>query len=316
MGLRQQIGHQFRRCRLPLTIPDNYLLFWGMNSIDTRLEQFIFAAIVLGVAFIIARVIRFLIGRFFRRAAVKLKVDPTRYNFFKNAVDFLGLLIAVIIIFRSIPHLRTFGTTLMTGAGILAAIVGFASQQAFSNIVSGVFLVIFKPFSVGDRVRIGTLYTGDVEDITLRHTIIKDFENRRIVIPNSVISSETIVNSTLHDEKVCMFVEFNISFDTSIDKAMEIIRETATRHELCIDNRSLEETASGQSKVTVRVLEITDYSVKLRSEAWARNASEGFELKCAMLKQVKEAFDREGVEIPYPHRTIVYSDQLPPAPID
>jgi small conductance mechanosensitive channel len=287
-----------------------------MNAIDTRLEQFIFAAIVLGVAFIIARIIRFLIGRFFRRAAVKLKVDPTRYNFFKNAVDFLGLLIAVIIIFRSIPHLRTFGTTLMTGAGILAAIVGFASQQAFSNIVSGVFLVIFKPFSVGDRVRIGTLYTGDVEDITLRHTIIKDFENRRIVIPNSVISSETIVNSTLHDEKVCMFVEFNISFDTSIDKAMEIIRETATRHELCIDNRSLEETASGQAKVTVRVLEITDYSVKLRAEAWARNASEGFELKCAMLKQVKEAFDREGVEIPYPHRTVVYRDQLPPAPID
>src|SRR5690349_21454277 len=194
-----------------------------MSFLNSRWEQFVFAAIVLAIAFVVARILRFLIGRFFRRAAKRLNVDPTRYNFLKNAVDFITFLIAIIIIFQSIQALRTFGTTLLTGAGILAAIVGFASQQAFSNIVGGVFLVIFKPFSVGDRVKIGALYTGDVEDITLRHTIIKDFENRRIVIPNSVISSETIVNSTMTDEKVCMFVEFNVSFESSIDQAMKII---------------------------------------------------------------------------------------------
>jgi small-conductance mechanosensitive channel len=286
-----------------------------MDSIDSRWGQIVFAAIVLTVAFAIARVFRFVIGRFFRRAAIKLKVDPTRYNFLKNAVDFIVLFVAVVVIFRSIPHLRTFSTSLLAGAGILAAVVGFASQQAFSNIVGGVFLVIFKPFSVGDRVRIGTTYTGDVEDITLRHTIIKDFENRRIVIPNSVISNETIVNSTLNDEKVCMFVEFNISFDSSIDKAMLILQEIASNNPLCIDNRTLEETTAGKHKVTVRVLDITDYSVKLRVEAWARNASEGFELKCELLKQAKEAFDEKGIEIPYPHRTIIYRDQSP-TPID
>jgi small conductance mechanosensitive channel len=286
-----------------------------MDSIETRWEQIVFGAIVLGVAFVIARVLRFLIGRFFRRAAQKLKVDPTRYNFLKNAVDFIVLFVAVVVIFRAIPYLRTFSTSLLAGAGILAAIVGFASQQAFSNIISGVFLVIFKPFSVGDRVRVGTLYTGDVEDITLRHTIIKDFENRRIVIPNSVISNETIVNSTLNDEKVCMFVEFHISFDASIDKAMLILQETAANNTLCIDNRTVEDAAAGKPKVTVRVLEITDYSVKLRAEAWARNASEGFELKCELLKQVKEKFDLHDIEIPYPHRTVVYSNQSP-TPID
>jgi small-conductance mechanosensitive channel len=286
-----------------------------MDSIETRWGQVIFAMIVLGVAFVVARVLRFVIGRFFRRAAQRLKVDPTRYNFLKNAVDFIVFFVAVVIVFRAIPNLRTFSTSLLAGAGILAAIVGFASQQAFSNIVGGVFLVIFKPFSVGDRVRVGTLYTGDVEDITLRHTIIKDFENRRIVIPNSVISNETIVNSTLTDEKVCMFVEFNISFDSSIDKAMLILQETASRNPLCIDNRTVEEAAAGRPKVTVRVLEITDYSVKLRAEAWARNASEGFELKCELLKQVKEEFDSQNIEIPYPHRTVVYSNQSP-TPID
>jgi small conductance mechanosensitive channel len=270
-----------------------------------------FALIVLGISFVIARVIRFAIGRFFRRAALKLKVDPTRYNFFKNAVDLIGLLIATIVIFRSVPSLRAWGTTLLTGAGILAAIVGFASQQAFSNIVGGVFLVIFKPFSVGDRVRIGTLYTGDVEDITLRHVIIKDFENRRIVIPNSVISNETIINSTMHDEKVCMFVEFNISFDSNIDKAMHILQETVSTHALCIDNRSLDEVTRGEPKVATRVIEITDFSVKLRAYAWALNPTDGFELKCDLFKKVKESFDREGVEIPYPHRTVLYRDQSP-----
>lgn len=280
-----------------------------MNYVDKQWEQVVFAIIVLGVSFIFARIIRFLIRRFFRRAAVKLKVDPTRYNFFSNAVDFLMLLIAIIIIFRSIPPLRAFGTTLLTGAGILAAIVGFASQSAFSNIVSGVFLVIFKPFSVGDRVKVGTLYTGDVEDITLRHTIIKDFENRRIVIPNSVISNETIINSTLSDEKLCMFVEFNISFESSIDKAMQILQQTATQHPLCIDNRTMEEVAKGDPKVQVRVLEITDFSVKLRAYAWSRDATEGFDLKCDLFKQVKEEFQKQGIDIPYPHRTLVYRDQ-------
>src|SRR6266705_6781805 len=139
-----------------------------MMPMDKQWEQFAFALIVLAITLVISRIVRFLIGRFIRGAARKLKVDPTRYNFFKNAVDFILFFVAIVIIFRSIPSLRTLGTGLITGAGVLAAIVGFASQSAFSNIISGFFLVIFKPFSVGDRVKIGQQHTGDVEDITLR----------------------------------------------------------------------------------------------------------------------------------------------------
>src|SRR6478735_5154927 len=191
-------------------------------------------------------VFRFLMGRFIRGAARKLKVDPTRYNFFKNAVDFILFFVAIIVIFRSIPSLRTLGTGLLTGAGVLAAIVGFASQSAFSNIISGFFLVIFKPFSVGDRVKIGQLYTGDVEDITLRHTVIKDFENKRVIIPNSVIGTETIVNSTIIDEKVIIFIEAVVSFETDSNTAIRIIQEEASNHPLCIDNRNPEELAKGE----------------------------------------------------------------------
>ena len=280
-----------------------------MNTIDKQWEQIAFAAIVLAIAFLVGRIFRFIVGRFFKAAARKLKVDPTRYNFFKNAIDFLIFLIAVIIIFRSIPTLRTFGNTILTGAGILAAIVGFASQSAFSNIISGFFLVIFRPFSVGDRVKIGQLYNGDVEDITLRHTVIRDFENKRIVIPNTVISNEVIINSTITDEKVCMFIELGISLEADIDKAQKIIQEEAVKHPNCVDNRTEAELAKGDLPVMVRVMGFTELATQLRAYVWANNPNDGFDLKCDLHKSIKQRFDREGIEMAMPLRMITYRNQ-------
>jgi small-conductance mechanosensitive channel len=282
-----------------------------MKYIDSQWEQIGFALTVLAVAFLLGRIIRMLLGRFFRTAAMKLKVDPTRYNFFKNASDFIIYLVAIVIIFRSIPSLRMFGDTLLTGAGILAAIVGFASQSAFSNIVSGVFLVIFRPFSVGDRVKIGQLYSGDVEDITLRHTVIRDFENRRIVIPNTVISNEVIVNSTIVDEKVCMFVELGIAHEANIEKAQVIMREEAMRHPYCIDNRTVEEKNKGEHAVMVRVIAITEVATQLRGYVWAKNPNEGFDMKCDLHKSIKESYDKEGIALAVPMRLISYRNEQP-----
>jgi len=100
------------------------------------------------------------------------------------------------------PNLRALASSFLAGAGILAVAVGFASQHALGNIISGVFIVIFKPFRVTDRVKLREL-TGVVEDITLRHTIIRDFENKRIIIPNFLISEEIIVNSNFEDDRIC-----------------------------------------------------------------------------------------------------------------
>ena len=276
-----------------------------MNIMEEHLEQVVFAISVLAVAFIITRVQRYMVGRFFRSAARKLKVDHTRYNFFKNAIDFIIFLIALIIIFRSIPALRVYGTTLGAGAGVLAAIVGFASQSAFSNIISGIFLVIFKPFSVGDRIKVGQFYSGDVEDITLRHTVIKDFENKRVVIPNNVISNETIINSTLIDEKVVVFLELTITLESDMNKAMTIMKEEAIKNPLFIDNRSSEDLESNKPVVPVRVIGFSDLGVQLRADVWSRNAAQAFELKCSLYKTFKESFDSAGVSLAFPHRMVI-----------
>lgn len=279
-----------------------------MNLVGNFWNDIFFAIIVFVVAIIIARVLRYIIGRLVKGASTKLKVDPTKYNFLKNAVEFIVYIIALIIIFNSIPKLKSYGTALFAGAGVLAAIVGFASQSAFSNIVSGVFIVMFRPFSVGDRVRVGQLYSGDVEDITLRHTVIKDFENRRIVIPNSVINNETIINSSLSHENLCIFIEMGVSFDSDVDQAMRMLQEETMKHPDCVDNRTQEEIENGTPQVSVRLINITETAMQLRAYGWARNPSEGFNLKCDVLKNTKRRFDEAGISLAYPQRMVYIKD--------
>jgi small conductance mechanosensitive channel len=278
---------------------------FGRIKSDSPWEYIVFALVVIVVAFAVSKILKFMIGRFVKAAAQKLKVDPTRFKFFKNTIDFIIYLIAIIVIFRYIPALRTYGNTLLTGAGVLAAIVGFASQSAFSNIISGIFLVIFRPFGVGDRVQIGQL-SGDVEDITLRHTVIRNFENRLIVIPNSVINNETIINSTLTNELVCIFIEITISFNSDTDKAMQIMEEEAMKHPECKDNRTEEEKKNGEPQVAVRLISLTESGQQVRAYVWAKDPTAGFILKCDLLKSIKKQFDNRNIEIPY--RTVYMKD--------
>jgi small conductance mechanosensitive channel len=276
-----------------------------MKIKETFWDELFFAILVLVIAFVIGRVLRLIIGRFVKAASTKLKVDPTKYNFLKNAVEFIIYVIAIMVIFNHIPSLNHYGTALFAGAGVLAAIVGFASQSAFSNIVSGVFLVIFRPFSVGDRVRVGQLYTGDVEDITLRHTVIKDFENRRIVIPNSVVNNETIINSTIAEDDLCMFIEVTISLDSDIDQAMRILQEESMKHPECRDRRSQEEIESGEPQVIVRLINILETGMQIRAYAWAKDPSAGFEMKCDVLRNIKKRFDESGIGFAHPYRMVI-----------
>ena len=283
-----------------------------MESILSNLflKYSVIIILTFGLAFLFTKVLRFLLNRFFKRSSKKLNVDPTKFSFLKNAISFIIFLGALIVVFVLIPELRTLGLTLTAGAGIITAIFVFASQQAFSNIISGIFIVIFQPFRVNDLIRIGDMYFGYVEDITLRHTVIRNFENRRIVVPNSVISTETIVNSNILDKKICNLVEFSISYDSDIDKAMSVIQDEAMKHFNFIDNRSEEEKMNGIPAVIVRVVKLNDFSVDLRAWIWTEDSGKGFILKTDLYKLVKQRFDREDIEIPFPYRTVVYKKEL------
>ncbi|MEM8585655.1 MAG: mechanosensitive ion channel family protein [Bacteroidota bacterium] len=249
-----------------------------------------------------------LVNRFFQRLILKSAVerghDPTNYKFLRHialaAVYTLGLSIAI----YQIPSLRNLANTLLASAGLLTIVVGFAAQSALSNLVGGFFIILFKPFRINDRVTIIGI-SGIVEDISLRHTVIRDFENRRVIIPNSKVSDDVIINADYAEERICRFIEIGISYDSDIDLAKHIIQDEVQNHPLNIDVRTPEQLELGAPRVVVRVLSLGDSSVNLRAWAWAKDQADAFGMGCDLMESIKKRFDREGIEIPFPHRTLV-----------
>ena len=276
-------------------------------------DNFYYGALVLGtllVAIVLSIVFNRLMKLFITKYSERIKVDPTNFSFLKNSVSFIIFSIAIIFIFLKIPYLRSLGTALFAGAGVMVVIVGFASQKAFSNIISGIFILIFKPFRVNDMIEFLDGTRGIVEEITLRHTVIRNFENRRIIIPNGNISEDTIINSTITDSKIRRHITYGISYDSNIDKAVSIIQEESMKHPNFIDNRTAKEKQDSVPPVLVRLVDLADFSVQLKAYVWSNSNAESWALQCEVMKSVFERFNKEGIEVPFPYRTIVYKKDI------
>jgi small-conductance mechanosensitive channel len=281
-----------------------------MELSEKAVEHLIFVAITYGVVFVISLLIRKVLSTMIKRNSQLIGEDPTKYVFLKNSITFLLFTITTFWVLSKIPYFHSLGSALFASAGILAAVIGFASQKAFSNIIGGLFILVFKPFRVGDIIEIPDNKKGVVEEITLRHVVIRDYESRRVIIPNSVISDETIINSSISDEKIRKHITFGIAYDADVDKAMKIISSEVEAHPLFIDNRTKEEIDSNEPKVLIRMVSWNDSSITLKAYVWCNNNDDAFIVQCDILKSIKVRFKTEGIEIPYPHRTIVYKDNL------
>lgn len=270
-------------------------------------------SLTFGLIIVATFIVAFLVKRFFirliKRSTQEQNTDPTNYQFLKHVSSGLVYITGFGIAIYAIPSLRIVASSVLAGAGILAVAVGFASQQAMSNIISGFFVVLFKPFKVNDRITIRNTISGVVEDITLRHTVIRNFENRRVVIPNSIISEEMIVNSDFIEDKICKWIEINISYDSDIDVAKAIMGEEVLKHPLYLDPRTPKDIENDVPEVTVRVIALGEYAVTIRAWAWAKDTANSFVMGCDLLESIKKRFDKEGVEIPFLHRTLVYKKE-------
>jgi small-conductance mechanosensitive channel len=265
--------------------------------------QLLLAALILMATVLVKR---YLVGLVIKRMARSefMQEDPTQYSFIRSLVSIGIYIIGFGIAISMIPQLRALSASLLAGAGIFAAVLGFAAQQAFGNLVSGIFIVMFKPFRVGDFVFIEDKF-GTVEDINMRHTTLRSIESKRIVIPNSTMSTATITNNDLVDPKTCALFEIGISYYSDIDRAIELIRDEAVKHPNYIDNRSEEELAQGKHPVNAFVLSLNDSSVVLRAYIWANTGGEAFQIKVDLQRSVKYRFDEAGIVIPFPHVTVV-----------
>lgn len=253
-------------------------------------------------------------ARLFRRAIKRTELegghsDLTNLKFLKRGVTVLIYMVGIGVAIYIVPELRGIAKGMFASAGLLAIAVGFAAQQALANIVSGIFIVIFKPYKIGDRLEVQTTLSGVVEDINLRHTVIKNFENKRIIIPNSVISNEVLVNSNYGDDKIIKWIDMSISYDSDIDVARSIMQEEIEAHPNFIDKRTEEQIEEGEPIVPVRLISFGESSVNLRGWAMAEEPGKAFVMGTELNESIKKRFDQEGIEIPFPYRTLVYKEK-------
>ena len=237
-------------------------------------------------------------------------VDKTALNFAKRLISVLIYGVGIGACLTHIPELQIVGHSLLTGAGILTLVGGLASQQVLGNIVSGFMILFFRPFRIGDRITIPGNYTGTVEDITLRETIVRDAENNRIIIPNSQISTAVVINANHTDNKICKFIEVGVGYSSDLEQAMTIMQQEILKHPLLIDQRTEEQKQDNAPVVAVRVTALGDSSITLRAWAWADSPVNGFVLQCDSYANVKRRFDEAGIEIPFPQSTISFAEGL------
>ena len=292
---------------------DNISVIFERFFTPDKIEQLVYMGVKMILTYVLLMVIIYLERRLFKRLIEyreKQSVDNTNLIFIQNIVIYTTYVIGFLTILNQIPGIDHLSKTMLAGAGIFAAAIGFGSQQAISNIVSGIFMVIFKPFRVGDFIDMGGENNrGIVVDITLRHTKIRNNENRIIVIPNIVLNNQSIINSTIDNTVTCAFVQINIDYRSNMNRAIEIMREEAMKHPMLIDNRTEAEKEKGVPQVIVRVVEWENSSITLRAWAWAATTLDAFIMRCELLKAIKERFDKENIDIPLQYTNIKVTEK-------
>ena len=274
------------------------------SAVTSDFKTALYIGIVLSVTIVIATTVNIWFSHDIQKK-IESKHDPTSFKFLRYVVLVLIYFVGILLCLLAFPSLKGIAQTALGGAGVLALIAGLAAQEALSNIIGGLFIISFKPFKIGHLVKVTDTMIGTVTDITLRHTVIRNFENKMIVIPNSVINKEKLINYDMGELKCCERIEINISYDSEIKLAKKIMQEECENHPLIYDNRTASDKKKGKPVVRTALTQINDSSFTIRAWCWGRNFSDTFDLKCDVLESIIARFDKEGIIMPFPSRTIM-----------
>jgi len=252
---------------------------------------------LINIAFAIAIV---LIGRIVvkwlvklvRKLMVRADLDPILINFIGSIVN------AVLLLFVFIAALDQLGvdtTSLIALLGAAGLAIGLALQGSLQNFAAGVMLIVFRPFKLGDFIEAGGV-TGVVEQISIFSTIMKTGDNREMIVPNGQIYSGAITNFSAKDTRRIDMV-FGIGYDDDMLKAKTIMADILAGHELILD----------EPAPAVAVAELADSSVNFNVRPWVKSG-DYWGVRSELIEQIKLAFDKEGISIPYPQMDI-HSDK-------
>jgi small-conductance mechanosensitive channel len=250
------------------------------------------------LAFVLAVVVLYLVGKAFvlplanRTLRARGLHEHARRPLQK--VAWFVVVFAAIAIAFGLAGYGSFLQSLSTVAAAATLAIGLAMQDVIKNFVAGVFIFADKPFEIGDWIEWDD-NSGTVEDISLRVTRVRTFDNELLTVPNSDLTDDVVKNPVEGDRLRLKFV-FGIGYDDDIEKATEIIVEEAEDHPEIMDD----------PEPSVRLIELGDSSVGLQSRIWIEDPGRAdfVRVRGDYVTAVKQRFDEGGIDIPYPNRTI------------
>lgn len=183
---------------------------------------------------------------------------------------------------------------LLTTAGIAGLALGFAVRDSLANIMGGVQLVLDKTFKVGDKVELESGEMGVVQDIGLRSTKLKTYDNEVIYIPNGSLANAKVKNFTVPDLSIRVNVNFGVVYGADPQKVQQVVTEAVKKIDAVID----------EPKPIVQFLKMSDFSLDFVARAWVANYAEAYDTQIKMTEVIYDALNKAKIGIPFPTRTV------------
>jgi small conductance mechanosensitive channel len=257
------------------------------KGIDLSVDLGIKVATALAIFFVGKFIIR-LVMRALHKVMQKQDVEETLETFVSNLVRSVLMIVLVI---ATIGALGVETTSFIAIFGAAGLAVGLALQGSLSNFASGVLIVLFRPYRVGDFVEAAGI-AGVVEQVQILTTILKTGDNKQIIVPNSQIMDSIITNYSANDtRRVDMVV--GVSYDDDLDKVRDTIKEL-----IAADDRILDEPAP-----KIAVSELADSSVNFVVRPWV-NSADYWGVMFDLTEAIKKRFDKEGISFPFPQQDV------------
>ncbi|MBO8181477.1 MAG: mechanosensitive ion channel family protein [Archaeoglobus sp.] len=255
---------------------------------DVTVQDVLFVILIMAVATILAKIITTNI----RRALIdKMKRDQLELML---KMIYFGI---IVIAFVSVaPALGINLSGLLVAGGIAGIVIGFASQSVVSNLISGLFLISEKPIKIGDQISVGDV-AGFVEDIHILSTIIRTYDGLYVRLPNEKVFTSNITNYVANVARRFEYI-VGIRYSDDAEKAIEIIKRLIEEHPLALKI----------PEPQVFVDELGDNSVNLKIRIWAPS-TEWYTVKMDLLWRIKKELEANGIEIPFPQRTIWFANE-------
>ena len=264
------------------------------------LQKIIDIAIIIVVTVLIDKIIDIII---YKTIKIKNRKNiTTMMVFFRRIKRIILYSIGLLVCLSTFEIFNTFSVTLLSGLGIGSVVLGLAAQESLKNFFGTISIVMGSPFEVGDFIECTDKgVSGTVEDITMRHTVIKTINNRRVLIPNGEMNYYTIENFNYKDNESVKLVDYEISYESDVDKAIKIIKKEM--------QKLYRPNPKGKNKneefPKVRLYSWEDSGIKLRAWIWGKDLGDVSENVYKLNYSIKKAFEKENIEIPYPHVEIV-----------